>query len=357
VAEGDPFLSIIVPFHNAACTSGPLLDALSRLKPDDDVEVILVDDGSTDATLPMLQDLARTVAVPVIIIEQENGGPGAARNSGLDRAGGRFVWFVDADDRIELGAIDLGKERAAPGVDLIAWGWEHPTIRRSHVPGVHGADSKPFPSDTFDPVVANWFAADFLRRTDLRFPENCVYEATPIEAFVLPLLVSRYQRIDFTAYRVSASENSVTRKAGLPGPRFYDRLQTIPLGFDYLQQAAPEVRAEFEAAFIRLFLWYSIRLSKLPDRSWLVAARVMRKFRDEARRFGISGDPFDHYPGRPLSRFVLRALWALSASLPSQDRYFNRLHMRSWNRPVSWKPPFPPPADDGESCLPAPACP
>jgi hypothetical protein len=74
----------------------------------------------------------------------------------------------------------------------------------------------------------------------------------------------------------------------------------------------------FDAAFARLFLWYSVAPSRLPGRSWITAARVMRHYREEAARLGISMDPFNVYPGGRKSRFIAGLLWALSAALPSQ---------------------------------------
>jgi hypothetical protein len=59
-------------------------------------------------------------------------------------------------------------------------------------------------------IPAKWFARAFLERTGLRFPEYCVYEATPIEDFVLPLLLTRYLKSEFQAYRAIAGP-SITR--------------------------------------------------------------------------------------------------------------------------------------------------
>ena len=335
------FLSIIVPFHNSATACGKLLRTLAHIEPRQQVELILVDDGSTDCTLAMLKDFARSARTDVQIIERSNGGPGAARNSGLEQARGHFVWFVDSDDDIDLDAINIAKQADWPEIDLIVWDWRHPTISRKLSPGLHHTKDGPTPPDVLDPVVANWFSMDFLKRTSLRFPENCIYEATPLEAFVLPLLVSNYVTSDHAAYLGSMKHSSVTRGWKSFNPRFYDRLETVSLGRAFVERAAldPLARAPFDTAFIRLYLWYSISLSKLPDASWLRAMRVMRKYRDEARRFGITDDPFDHYTGRSASWAVAKMLWHASAALPPQDRYFDRLRRRAWHRPLHWDSP------------------
>ena len=96
--DQKPRVSIIVPAHNAEKTIGACLGAcLSQTHPN--TEVIVVDDGSTDAT-PRIAE-----AFPVHYIRQENRGPAAARNRGAAEATGSFVAFTDSDCVPEPGWI------------------------------------------------------------------------------------------------------------------------------------------------------------------------------------------------------------------------------------------------------------
>ncbi|KUN92259.1 glycosyltransferase family 2 protein [Streptomyces caeruleatus] len=71
------------------------------------IEVIAVDDGSTDGTGECLEEFAARVAMPVTVIRQENsGGPSGPRNVGLGKAAGRYVFFLDADDRLGPEALE-----------------------------------------------------------------------------------------------------------------------------------------------------------------------------------------------------------------------------------------------------------
>ncbi|MGW6732872.1 glycosyltransferase family 2 protein [Streptomyces sp. NPDC055013] len=71
------------------------------------IEVIAVDDGSTDGTGECLEEFAARAAMPVTVIRQENsGGPSGPRNVGLGKAAGRFVFFLDADDRLGPEALE-----------------------------------------------------------------------------------------------------------------------------------------------------------------------------------------------------------------------------------------------------------
>lgn len=65
------------------------------------IEVIAVDDGSTDGTGEYLEEFAARSSLDVMVVRQDNsGGPGGPRNVGLGKAGGRYVFFLDADDRL-----------------------------------------------------------------------------------------------------------------------------------------------------------------------------------------------------------------------------------------------------------------
>ncbi|SNX58408.1 glycosyl transferase family 2 [Streptomyces sp. TLI_55] len=71
------------------------------------IEVIAVDDGSTDGTGECLEQFAARADMPVTVIRQDNsGGPSGPRNVGLDKAAGRYVFFLDADDRLGPEALE-----------------------------------------------------------------------------------------------------------------------------------------------------------------------------------------------------------------------------------------------------------
>ncbi len=91
-------VSVVLPAYNA----GPFLRpaVLSVLAAGaDGLEAIVVDDGSTDASVASIADL------PVRVVRQENRGLGAARNAGLRAAAGAFVTFLDADDLLTAGGL------------------------------------------------------------------------------------------------------------------------------------------------------------------------------------------------------------------------------------------------------------
>jgi glycosyltransferase involved in cell wall biosynthesis len=97
--EKSNLISVIIPCYNLDTYLEKCLDSI-LVQTYKNLEVITVDDGSTDKTHEILSDY--TVSDSRIVhIKQENAGAGEAINRGIERAGGEFITFVDNDDRIE----------------------------------------------------------------------------------------------------------------------------------------------------------------------------------------------------------------------------------------------------------------
>ena len=113
------FLSIIVPAYNLApyidATLQSIVLAVGHLSCTRAIEIICIDDGSTDRTGEILDDFAKKYSqmaesIRINIIHQENRGVSAARNLGLATATGKWIWFVDGDDLIHPESLDVISE-------------------------------------------------------------------------------------------------------------------------------------------------------------------------------------------------------------------------------------------------------
>jgi CDP-glycerol glycerophosphotransferase len=118
---GLPLISVIIPVYDVAAYLPECLDSV--LGQDGDVEVIAVDDASPDGCGALLADRAAADPRLHVVHLAVNGGPGPARNAGLARATGEYVWFVDADDRLADGALATVTAglRGRPDVLLVGW--------------------------------------------------------------------------------------------------------------------------------------------------------------------------------------------------------------------------------------------
>jgi hypothetical protein len=97
VITRSPDVSIIIPFYNRADTLPFTLESIARARKGLEVEVLLVDDGSTP---PAVEQLKNCAYHPVHIIRQENQGLLFARLAGLKKAKGEYILFLDSDDLI-----------------------------------------------------------------------------------------------------------------------------------------------------------------------------------------------------------------------------------------------------------------
>ena len=115
-----PWLSILIPAYNVEAYLLACIESVTA-QADTSIEIIVIDDRSTDNTKQVLSSLALQSAIPIRILQHDvNRGLSAARNSMLDVASGEYIWFLDSDDVMEPGAIQQLKaivERHKP--DLI----------------------------------------------------------------------------------------------------------------------------------------------------------------------------------------------------------------------------------------------
>lgn len=97
-------VSVIVPIYNAEAFLRPAMDSIldQSLR---DIEIICVDDGSTDGSLRIVKEYQQRDS-RVRIATQNNAGPGMARNNGLRRARGEYIAFLDADDFFSLDFLE-----------------------------------------------------------------------------------------------------------------------------------------------------------------------------------------------------------------------------------------------------------
>ena len=96
-------ISCIIPAYNVEAYIERCLSSILNQR-HANVEVIVVDDGSTDSTPDLLRKIAAADS-RVAVFHQENARQGAARNLGLEHATGDYIWFIDADDWLEEGAL------------------------------------------------------------------------------------------------------------------------------------------------------------------------------------------------------------------------------------------------------------
>ena len=182
----DPVVSVVlIVFDDRGRLPRALQSALSQSGPR--VEVIVVDDGSTDGTADVAAEwAARDDRVRVVTRATNSGGCGAPRNDGLDAAAGRYLMFLDSDDELEPGAV-AGLVAAAErsGADVVLGrASRHNEDVGSVVPWLPGlfqrlgtttlAERPDLVTDTL--VVDKLYRRELIESAGLRFPTDLHYE-------------------------------------------------------------------------------------------------------------------------------------------------------------------------------------
>lgn len=136
-------LSIIIPAYNCSET---LKTAVSSVVGYDDTEIIIVDDGSTDSTENVIDEL-KNKYINIICRKQTNSGPASARNTGIMLAKGKYIMFLDSDDSFEQGAIDIILSAVTNDIDMLIFGFKQRFYGRAD-DKIYSLDS-PFSVDEF----------------------------------------------------------------------------------------------------------------------------------------------------------------------------------------------------------------
>lgn len=122
-------VSVIAPVYNAENTIEKTLQSLLN-QTIDNIQIILVNDGSTDSTKNIIEKYQRE---NVLIIDQENTGVSGARNRGMEEAFGEYLFFIDADDYIDSNALEVMYKYAKKNdLDLVSCDHNEPNSTAYH---------------------------------------------------------------------------------------------------------------------------------------------------------------------------------------------------------------------------------
>ena len=118
----DVKISVIIPVYNVNGYLQRCLQSLEEQTVFDELEIVLVDDGSTDGSAELCDDFAARHPENVRLLHKQNGGVSTARNVGIDMATGNYYLFLDSDDFLRSDACELlSKTAAESGADLVTF--------------------------------------------------------------------------------------------------------------------------------------------------------------------------------------------------------------------------------------------
>ncbi len=333
-ARPSPKLSVIVPVYDVEGYVEACLASIAR-QPEDDHEVIVVDDGSPDDSVRVVQRMMRRDG-RIRLLRQANAGLGAARNAGVRDATGTFLTFVDSDDVLPAdawSAMLTSLERT--GSDLAVGTaerddgtrrWTTPLMQRNHARPRSAVDVTQVPLILADVFAWNKiYRRAFWSESALSFPEGTRYEDQPAltRAF---LAAKSFDVLTETVYhwRVRDDRSSITQKRHELDD-LLDRLRTKQDSARVVQECAGgEVERVFFTEVLPIDMWEYFRAAPgCDERYWSQLVEGVRQL------WNSDTVPFEETAVPPQQR--------LMGWFVSQDRRADLEKLLAWidaNRPV-----------------------
>ncbi|WP_202345070.1 CDP-glycerol glycerophosphotransferase family protein [Leucobacter chromiireducens] len=261
-------MSIIIPVYNAKQYLQRCLNSVYA-QSHENLEIIAIDDGSTDGSSRILE---RNAAQDprLRVISQENRGQGVARNRALAEAAGEFVLFVDADDFIEPRTVELTLARAIKDEsDFVHFDWKLAS-RLRHRPKAYnyfnirniwtrsilqGAECDELMDTVSFFSVISLYRRAFLDEHNIRFGEGYVYEDNPFYV----LCANRATRVSLLhspLYVVQPSANSTTQSNVNTDRHALGHLKAIRASLARIESRSPATLTYFAKYHLQKFMEY-----------------------------------------------------------------------------------------------------
>lgn len=223
------YISFAIPCYNSEAYMEKAIQSI--LKGGEDVEIIIVNDGSTDKTKKIAKRYAEAYPTIIKTVNKENGGHGDAVNSGLKHAAGKYFKVVDSDDWVDEDALhkilDAVKAfvEADTTVDMIVSNYVYEKVGMEHKKIVHYRNVLPqnqifhwddighFRLDQYILMHSVLYRTEMLKLCQLKLPKHTFYVDNIYVYYPLPhVRTLYYMDVDFYRYFIGREDQSVNEK-------------------------------------------------------------------------------------------------------------------------------------------------
>lgn len=289
----NPKVSIIIPVFNS---EDFLTDCLMSVKNQtlSDIEIICIDDGSTDNSLEILKDFSKEDN-RFKVFHQENSGAGFSRNAGLEKSRGEFVLFLDSDDWIENDACEkLYDQSINLNSDIVLFDAVRHLPDNQSMDLIHFLDDdskKDFSSLSFDydlvkdkvlnayfgVIWSKFYKKSFILENDISFPHHKLYNDVEfhVKSMLLAKRISYFPKIFYHYKRIGQDSLQTIYVSSNEAIVFYDvmcgikefllendffeefKFEFIEFTFKEFKRKLNEINDEFKPQYfekIKLFL-------------------------------------------------------------------------------------------------------
>ncbi len=259
-----PDVTVIIPTYNSAAFIAETLDTVfSQSIGTDRIELLVVDDGSTDGTAELLDAIAAEHECMTVRHQPNSGGPASPRNHALDCATGRYIFFLDADDLMNTECLERMVRCAdEQGSDVVLGRLTGGGGRR---PPTAMFTSTQLKTNAFESRVwwalnvLKLFRRDFIEEHGLRFREDIFSEDQPFTgtAYLRARTISVLADYDYVTFVWRDDHGNMTL-SDLPLGRYTDALKVMLDLIVENVEAGPDrdhlLRRHFEVEYFKIFI-------------------------------------------------------------------------------------------------------
>lgn len=261
-----PKVSIIVPVYNVETYVEKCLKSLLE-QTLEEIEIIVVNDGSTDNSKEIIQNIVKQFPDKVVYKEKENGGLSDARNYGINYAKGEYIAFFDSDDYVEKDMYEKMYLRAQKeDCDMVECNffWEYPDHKKEDI-GKTYQGKKEMLEKVRVMACNKIIKREILEKTNIRFPKGLRYEDVEFTYKLVPYL-EKISLLQEPCFYYVQRENSISN---LQNERTKEIFQVLDNVIDYYQQEGlyDTYQTELEYLYARYAFCSSfLRMIKIQDK-------------------------------------------------------------------------------------------
>ena len=260
-------VSVIVPIYNVEKYLSKCLDSLIN-QTLDDIEIILVNDGSTDNSGNIAKEYKDKYSDKIIYFEKENGGLSDARNFGIPYTKGEYIAFLDSDDYIEEDAYEKMYEKAKKeDADYIECDfiWEYPN-KQIFDKRIEYIDKKDMVAKVRVVAWNKLIKRELIIKNNITFPKGLRYEDIEFTYKLIPFL-EKVSYIDKPFVHYVQRKNSIANVQNVKTADIFTILENVEKYYKE-KNLYDEYKEQIEYNYARYLLCSSLkRMCKVGDKA------------------------------------------------------------------------------------------
>ena len=223
------YISFAIPCYNSQDYMGRAIESI--LTGGEEIEIIIVNDGSTDRTSEIAHEYRKQYPDIIRVIDKENGGHGDAVNAGLDSARGKYFKVVDSDDWVDEESLQKilellrNLEEEDNQIDMLVSNYVYEKVGANHKKCIHYRNALPqdevfrwddmghFHLDQYILMHSVIYRTNMLKLSQLKLPKHTFYVDNIYVYYPLPHVRKIYYLdVDFYRYFIGRDDQSVNER-------------------------------------------------------------------------------------------------------------------------------------------------